>query len=288
MAKIGTGGWNSPSRIEKSYSSQIQRLFKPLFNVTKDLEKQEDIIDALNSMFNSPLFHKKAEEIAKSMATNLYTSSAKSWRQAARKSGKSKTIYEFLRNEMNGPVGVKVDELVKSNANLIRTLPLGIAQEVTEFTQRKSMEGLRASDIAKELKEMFPKRTKANANLIARTETSKASTALTQARSELLGHSFYIWRTSEDQRVRSSHAHMEGVICNYNNPPQPEVLNGMPSEGKYNAGEIYNCRCYAEPLIDYDQAKWPAKVHVNGKIERMSLAKFKELEEKGVKYENYT
>lgn len=46
----------------------------------------------------------------------------------------------------------------------------------------------------------------------------------------------YIWRTSGDDKVRSSHAANNGKIFAWNNPPD----TGHP-------GEDYNCRCKAEP-----------------------------------------
>lgn len=46
---------------------------------------------------------------------------------------------------------------------------------------------------------------------------------------------YYIWRTEEDDRVRSSHAQREGQIFAWDEPPE----GGHP-------GEDYNCRCVAE------------------------------------------
>jgi uncharacterized protein with gpF-like domain len=70
---------------------------------------------------------------------------------------------------------------------------------------------------------------------------------------------------------------MEGVLVNWKNPPSPEELAGEPSVGKYHAGCIWNCRCYPEPIIDLDDVEWPSKVYHDGKIERMSRAKFETL-----------
>ena len=281
MAKISTGGnWKKANRIEQNYYSQIHKLFKPLFNITKYLDDARDITDAIEAMMESPTYQRKSEEVARLMATMVFKDGAKNWRAAAKKSSKSSLIYTLLKKEMDGPIKNTLENLIEYNSTLIKTLPRNIADDVTKHVQKRSMEGIRASEIAKEIKKMFPERTKASAKLIARTETSKASTALTQARSEMLGHHWYVWKTSEDARVRSSHAHMDDVICNYKNPPSPETLDGKKTEGNYNAGEIYNCRCYAAPIIDYEDVKWPHKVHYNNKIETMSLSKFKEIEGK--------
>jgi SPP1 gp7 family putative phage head morphogenesis protein len=47
----------------------------------------------------------------------------------------------------------------------------------------------------------------------------------------------YIWRTVQDDRVRSSHRQREGKVFSWNNSPE----GGAP-------GEDYNCRCWAENI----------------------------------------
>ncbi len=53
---------------------------------------------------------------------------------------------------------------------------------------------------------------------------------------------YYIWRTQDDDKVRSSHAHRDGEIYSRDNPPP----GGHP-------GKDYNCRCYAEPYTPADE-----------------------------------
>jgi SPP1 gp7 family putative phage head morphogenesis protein len=184
-------------------------------------------------------------------------------------------IYEALQKEMLGPLGVAVRIQIERNAQIIRTLPFDIAQQVTEHILTESMRGTRASDIAQQIKVFFPETSNAKANLIARTETSKASTALTKARSQELGVNWYVWRTSEDSRVRDAHRIMDGVMVKWNDPPSPEQLDGEKrTYGHYNCGDIFNCRCYPEPVIDLDFVDWPAKVYYRGSIQRMTRIQF--------------
>lgn len=49
----------------------------------------------------------------------------------------------------------------------------------------------------------------------------------------------YIWHTVGDGKVRSSHADRDGKIFSWNDPPD----GGHP-------GEDYNCRCWAEDVLD--------------------------------------
>jgi uncharacterized protein with gpF-like domain len=66
---------------------------------------------------------------------------------------------------------------------------------------------------------------------------------LTQARAEHIGSEGYIWRTSNDSDVRHSHKEMNGRYVRWDTPPR--LSDGTVTH----AGQIYNCRCYPEPVI---------------------------------------
>ncbi|WP_220389001.1 phage head morphogenesis protein [Paenibacillus tyrfis] len=179
---------------------------------------------------------------------------------------------------MQGSINGAVRNQIERNATIIKSIPLDVSKLVTEHILVESMKGVRAIDIAEQIKELFPEKSNARAELIARTETSKTSTALTRARSENLGVDWYVWRTSEDSRVRDSHALMNGVLIRWSDPPSPEQLDGEKrSYGHYHAGEIFYCRCYGEPVIGLDRIAWPAKVYYGGRIQRMTRKQFESI-----------
>lgn len=123
------------------------------------------------------------------------------------------------------------NNLINQNANYISSLPLDIAKYVDRRIAKGTLEGKRAVDIRDEILRYYPHISKTRAQLIARTETSKAQTALTRVRAQSIGLNWYVWRTSEDSRVRKSHSHMEGVLINFNYPPSPErLINKNPME----------------------------------------------------------
>lgn len=184
-------------------------------------------------------------------------------------------IYEALQKEMAGRLGGTVVHQINRNAELIKSLPVDIAGQVNGHVMREVLKGTRASSIAEQIKAYFPEASKAKAGLIARTETSKTSTALTRARSQSIGVNWYVWRTSEDSRVRDSHRIMDIVLIRWNDPPSPEALDGESrTYGHYHAGDIFNCRCYPEPVIDLDLIAWPAKVYFRGTVTRMTRKQF--------------
>lgn len=100
--------------------------------------------------------------------------------------------------------------------------------------------------------------TDAQANRIARDQTSKIHTAVNQARQQSIGIEEYIWRTSGDRRVvgnpsglypegnavHGNHWKREGKIFRWDSPPP----DGHPGYAIY-------CRCYFVPVIDVDKLR---------------------------------
>ena len=269
--------WQPKRRIEVTYKRSLRQIVKKMNKALKNASTTAQIIKTLREFADTKEFITYAERTAMKMVTSIFTDAGRTWRQAARANSRGRVIYEALKNEMDGPLGLAVKEQIWKNAELIKSLPLEIAKDVTEYTAKKTYEGRRASDIAQDLMNDIPTMSEKKANLIARTEVSKASTELTRARAENLGIRWYIWRTSEDSRVRSSHSHMDGVLICWDNPPSPEKLIKIKSTlGNYHAGECPNCRCYPEVVISIDFIKFPHKVYYKERIVTMTKKEFME------------
>jgi len=243
-----------------------------------DSDEPSEIINALREFAESRDFALYAQAEATKIVTHLFTDAGRTWRQAAKVNSQGRMLYEAMQRELKGPLGAAMRHEIERNANIIRSLPLDVSKRVTEHIMSQSLSGIRASDIARQILDYFPEASKSRADLIARTETSKTATALTKTRSELLGIDWYVWRTSEDSRVRGSHKIMDGVMVKWSGPPSPEQLDGeKKSLGHYHAGDIFNCRCYPEPVIDLDLITWPAKVYYGGSIQRMTRKQFERI-----------
>jgi SPP1 gp7 family putative phage head morphogenesis protein len=251
--------WQPKRKIEEQYYSDIHKIIEQVIN------GNVSVIDA------QEFLRKYSWQAAQRMITGLFYDSGTTWRAAARESMQGRRIYEALRSELQGPVGERVRQLIQQNAKLISSLPLEIAERVAQHMADSQQAGERAENFRSKLMVHL---TRSRARLIARTETSKASTALTQARSEELGLSWWVWQTSQDQRVRASHRKMQGVLCSWNDLPAPELLVGEKSEGHYAAGNIFNCRCYPEPLLYLDQVKWPHRAYSAGRVRYVTRAEF--------------
>lgn len=132
----------------------------------------------------------------------------------------------------------QVDNLIEQNVALIKSVEEKYFSEVQENVFRGARQGSSSELIAAEISKRGSVAVN-RARLIARDQIGKFNGQLNQLRQQDVGVSEYRWRTSIDERVRSSHAEREGKTFSWNNPPS----DGHP-------GEPINCRCYAEPVLE--------------------------------------
>lgn len=267
-----------PRRIEIAYEHAIDKLLMDFFRLPT-FETWNDVMGLLKGYFASAqMLTQAATQLAARMVTAVSVQNAQSWREAARQSTKGREIYQMLRTEMQQPrMRDRLFFLVQSNAQLISTVPQVVAERTVHHVQQEQMAGRRAEDIMHDLKPYMRNLKDWQVQRIARTEVAKADTAITRTRAEEIDLNWYVWETSQDARVRDSHRKMSGVLVSWADPPAPEVLIGRKSEGHYHAGNIYNCRCIALPLVDMSEVQWPSKVYSNGRISVMSKTRFSQL-----------
>jgi SPP1 gp7 family putative phage head morphogenesis protein len=264
--------FHRPFRIEQEYRRALDALMRSWMKLPTGID-----LDAIFTFLQNgggERVMQASDRLARSMVTATAVQNAQSWREAATKSTQGKRIFELLKREMDGPVGAQLRLLVEHHAKLIRSIPQDLAQDVASQIATRQMRGERAETIAKDIRTRLPEITKSRIAMLARTQVSVASESITRARAEHLGANWYEWLSSEDSRVRPSHRKMDRVICRWDDPPSPESLVGEKFIGRYNAGNIFNCRCTGVPILDLDEVHWPAKVYQSGSIKRMTRANF--------------
>lgn len=268
--------WKMTRRIEEDFLKSLNFLSTLFEKIAIISGNDVNLFQSKMQIFqNSVPYDNYINDIVKRMVTPLAARNYETWRKAARVSTRSHFLYTVLMEELKQGIKKDIDSQIISNAALIKTLPSDTAQKVVRDIEEYALSGLRAEEIEKLIQDKTRQHSRASARLIVRTEVSKTTSALTKARSEELGLRWYVWRTMEDgDRVRKSHRIMNDVLVSWNNPPSPELLIKEKDVGRYHAGNIWNCRCYSEPLIDIDDVKWPHKVYINGSIQKMSKARF--------------
>ena len=138
-------------------------------------------------------------------------------------------------------VAETIYNLSKEGARLITSIPVDVAVEVEAAAQAAAITGTRHEALAEYIQSRGGV-AMSRAELIARTETARQTTILTQTRAVSIGSEGYIWRTADDGRVRPSHAAMDGQYVKWSEPPTLDGLTG-------HAGALPNCRCYPEPVV---------------------------------------
>jgi len=154
---------------------------------------------------------------------------------------------QLRQDILRAPVGERLRELLAEEVSLIRSIPTDAALRVHEL----SIKALENSGRYRELTEEVMRSgevAKSRATLIARTETSRTATALTQVRAEAAGSTHYVWETSRDSSVRPGHKVMQGKVCAWDDPPAVDEGDGHIMH--HHPGSIWNCRCWARPIVD--------------------------------------
>lgn len=266
---------------EKSLNYRLRELFARLIQSLPETSNPVDLVHTLHIMQGNPFFLQECEKVARNMVTSVARGQYRTWREAAAASTNGRAIFLALKNETraDGIIGQTINEIIQANATKIKTVPQYLANSFTSLIQEHQLSGVRPDAIVNELLSQAPHLTQVEAKRIARTEVGKAATALREARARKYHRDFYIWWDCQDSRVRSSHSLMHGVVCRWDDPPNPERLAGEKRDyGAYHPRGIFNCRCDALTVIALEDIKFPAKAHYRGKIHTVgSLKAFKAL-----------
>jgi SPP1 gp7 family putative phage head morphogenesis protein len=267
-----------PNALELAYRDAINNLMHLIMPQPPLFVPWEQWVGSLADRGVQRGVVERATGIAAAMVKWNNIHNAQTWRQAAARSQHGRLIHRLLQREMvNGPVGRRVHELTDLNARLIVSLPQDVAKHLTNEMGEAQRSGTRAGTVAKLLQTRYPELLASRVNLLARTGTAQAATALTRARSEEMDLPAYVWLSSKDQRVRKSHRKMNDVICLWADPPNPELLVGESTHGSYNSGDDYNCRCTQRVLLSLDDVKWPHRVATGGDLRYMTRVQFARL-----------
>ena len=236
-------------RTEREINKIFNSVYKKVFNRqnVSELSKgnTEPVLSTIAKFQTSNKYNEFAEKFSQELAKQGLNKQRGIWKkfyEVARKQHVVALPYtydEYERKMMNG--------IIQHNFTMIKSLP----QEMSKILEYKLV-GTLIEEVAEgklsrgAFKKELDKHGVKKSKLVARTETAKLQSAITEARATNLGSVCYEWVASMDRRTRESHKEMDGVIVFWRTPAEKPLRDEM----RGNAGEFPNCRCYPAPILD--------------------------------------
>lgn len=133
----------------------------------------------------------------------------------------------------------RIEGFVEESLLQVRDLSAGVLGGIERVIMRGLSTGQSWEEMGKEIAKRFDVG-RSRARSIARDQISRLVGRLNADRQQELGINEYIWRTRKDELVRPEHRKREGKRYAWS----------WPGAAPYIPGEEWNCRCYAEPVME--------------------------------------
>lgn len=240
-AKPGISWFVKARNAEKQYAAKLRQVSRAIGDLVKGFETFDpETLGQLDRALKrySRVIEPWARAQARRMLADVSNRDQQAWNRHVKHLG-----IEMRRTVEDTPIGRLLQQRLEDQVGLIKSLPIEAAERVHRLTLEGLSDSTRASEIAKEIMRTGHV-TESRAVMIARTEVSRTANELTRARAEHVGSDGYIWRTSGDADVRKLHRKLEGKFFRWDDPP----VTGENGERSLPGG-IYNCRCWAEPVL---------------------------------------
>lgn len=242
--------------IERLIKKIYNEIFKIIYSKRRLSRLREnsrvEILNFEKILSDSEQFKKYSKKYAEKLAILQVNKNKSQWRKYYKLAKKKKftslepTYTEYEENIFKNAITQNF-EMIKSIPQ--QTLKICNAEYTSTLIEEVAKGSLSRGSFEKLLNEHKRK----NAKLIARTETAKLQSAITENRSRKLGSKAYFWLSSHDQRTRESHREMNGVIVFWRPKDEKPLRDNM----RGNAGEFPNCRCAEMPIVDTDDITKP-------------------------------
>ncbi len=232
--------WIRVRKAERQYATRLRSVARAIGDIVNGLVDDgqnvgRKIETALENYAQT--IEPWARAVAEKMVLDVAVRDEKAWKAASVDMGRA-----LHRQISETPLGAVIRRRLEDQVHLITSLPREAAQRVHDLALENITTGERTDSIIAKIMETGQV-TRSRATLIARTEVGRTATELTKARAEYVGSTEFIWRTVGDSDVRQSHRALNGKAFRWDQPPECDPgHHALP-------GSIWNCRCWAEPII---------------------------------------
>lgn len=233
--------WESVRRAERAFAVQLRKIAYQIGHIVEafgvdDPQRLDEMINTLQRY--ADIMRPWARSVSRRLLYEVARRDERAWKRYGRLMG------EAIEQQISSaPIAGAYQQLMSEQVELITSIPRDAAKRVHELATEFIYEGRRYPELSKMIMESQDV-SKARANLIARTEVSRAASVFQQVRAQHIGSEGYVWRTSRDRRVRVIHRKLEGSFHRWDEPP----IAGERGE-RAHPGGIFNCRCIAEPIL---------------------------------------
>lgn len=244
--------------MKKEVLSTLSEQMPPLLAQAQREQRLDDANDDLNKALKSlelklnpdTLLDINPETLAYTVGNRVADQAKKSWKKIT----KAGLGFDLVGNE--AWLVPKLKAFSAANASLITSLTDKPLDEVSTLAHQAVANGWRWEDLRDEVVKKYGA-AESRARLIARDQVSKLNGQLSMMRQQAIGVEKYIWRTSQDDRVREDHAVMEGLLCRWDDATVYSEDGGQTWKSRadiggvqLHPGEDYQCRCTAEAYLD--------------------------------------
>lgn len=150
-------------------------------------------------------------------------------------------------------LATEIESFTHDNVSLINGVTSEQIADIEQAVARLVRRGASAAEIRNEIDSIMND-TRARAKLIGRDQTSKFNGRLSQLRQRQMGVEEYTWRTSDDERVRSTHRDLDDTRQKWSEAPIT-VFSGRRAGERNHPGQDIQCRCIAEPVFVDDRGR---------------------------------
>ena len=139
----------------------------------------------------------------------------------------------------------------EDNYTLITSNAKNYISKINTLTEQAIVNGMSPGKLKEEILKATESLSDKHCKLLARDQMGKLNGQITEAQMTEVGLDMYVWSTSYDDRVRDSHAVMEGLLCRWDDASVCSYDNGKtwvsrPSGAiDLHPGQDIQCRCVA-------------------------------------------
>lgn len=227
-------------RLDKQFATDAEGMDAPSY-----ASQSRILVDALRKRFNAA-FARRSRPAAERMQAQVDAASSASLHSSLRQLSGGISL---STRSIPAPATEMLKASITENVALIRSIPEQYFLDVQGAVMRNIQRGDGTAGVLREIERVGGVATR-RAELIARDQVSKATSALNAARMKGLGVRKFEWiHSGGGKEPRKLHQRMSGNVYSLDDPPVIDERTGergLP-------GFLVNCRCVMRPVLEFGE-----------------------------------